>query len=405
MNEAVQSAMQGTRILDMTSVVMGPLCTQLLGDFGADVVKIESPEGDTTRRVGPMRNPLMGWVYMNLNRNKRSLVLDLKQAAARDALLRLARSADVLVASVRPAAMARLGLTYETLVQENPRLIWVSLVGFGSGPYAGQPVYEDLIQGLTSVPTLLVQAGSDAPHYVPVSYNDRMVGVHAALSIAMALLHRERTGQGQLIEVPMFETMAQHVIGDHIGGRSFEPPLGPPGYLRTLNKQRRPYPTSDGHVCVIIYTDKHWQNFLELVGQGTLYKTDPRLRDIGTRTVHSNDLYTLTSAYMHERSTAQWLADLGAADIPCAPLHTLDSLMDDPHLAATGTVVRAEHPTEGTITEVRPAGQWSRTPPRIRSRAPRLGQHSREILAEAGLDRSAIEQLIQSRATLVAEMP
>lgn len=405
MNAVIQSALQGVRVLDMTSVVMGPLCTQLLGDFGADVVKIESPEGDTTRRVGPMRSPLMGWVYMNLNRNKRSLVLDLKQSAARDALLQLARSADVLVASVRPTAMARLGLTYQALAQANPRLVWVSLVGFGSGPYAGQPVYEDLIQGLTSVPTLLVQAGSEEPHYVPVSFNDRMVGLHAAFSIALALLHRERTGQGQLIEVPMFETMAQHVLGDHLGGRSFEPPLGPPGYLRTLNKQRRPYPTRDGHVCVIIYTDKHWKSFLELVGQGALFAADPRLRDIGTRTEHSNDLYALASAHMHERSTAQWLADLQAADIPCAPLHTLDSLLDDPHLAATGTVARAEHATEGMVVEVRPAGQWSRTPPRIRSRAPRLGQHSREVLAEAGLDAAAIEQLVQSRATTVAQMP
>ncbi len=393
----MQSALQGMRVLDLTSVVMGPLCTQLLGDFGADVVKIESPEGDTTRRVGPMRSPLMGWVYMNLNRNK--------QPSARDALLQLARSADVLVASVRPAAMARLGLTYETLAKENPRLVWVSLVGFGSGPYAGRPVYEDLIQGLTSVPTLLVQAGSEEPHYVPVSFNDRMVGLHAALSISLALLHRERTGQGQLIEVPMFETMAQHVLGDHIGGRSFEPPLGPPGYLRTLNKQRRPYPTRDGHVCVIIYTDKHWKSFLELVGQGALYETDPRLRDIGTRTEHSNELYALASAHMHERSTAQWLDDLRAADIPCAPLHTLDGLLDDPHLAATGTVAQAQHPTEGMVTEVRPAGQWSRTPPCIRSRAPRLGQHSREVLAEAGFDDAAIDRLIQTRATAVAAMP
>ena len=404
MNDVIQSALQGVRVLDMTSVVMGPLCTQLLGDFGADVVKIESPEGDTTRRVGPMRSPLMGWVYLNLNRNKRSLVLDLKQAAARDALLRLARSADVLVASVRPAAMARLGLTYEALAQVNPRLIWVSLVGFGSGPYAGQPVYEDLIQGLTSVPTLLVQAGSEEPHYVPVSFNDRMVGLHAALSIALALLHRERSGQGQLIEVPMFETMAQHVLGDHIGGRSFEPPLGPPGYLRTLNKQRRPYRTSDGHVCVIIYTDKHWRSFLDLVGKGDLYDSDARLQGIGARTVHANDLYGLIADHMHERSTGQWLADLDAADIPAAPLHTLDSVFEDPHLLATGTLAYAEHASEGTIREVRPAGQWSLTPPAIRSRAPRLGQHSADVLRDAGLSAHEIEGLVASRATSVANI-
>ena len=399
----MNSALNGIRIVDLTSVVMGPLATQLLGDFGADVIKVESPEGDTTRRVGPMRSPLMGWVYLHLNRNKRSLVLDLKQQAARDALMRLARTADVLVASVRPAAMERLGITYAALSALNPRLIWVSLVGFGSGPYAGRPVYEDLIQGLTAVPSLLVCAGSEDPHYVPVSFNDRMVGVHAALSISLALLHRERSGAGQQIEIPMFETMAQHVLGDHFGGNSFEPPLGPPGYLRTLNKHRRPYRTRDGHVCVIVYTDKHWKSFLSLVGKAALYEADPRLHDIGARTVHANELYGLISEHMPERTTAQWLADLDAADIPAAPLHTLDSLFEDPHLLATGTIATAEHPTEGTLREVRPAGQWSRTPPTIRSRAPRLGEHSADVLRDAGLGADEIERLIAEGATTVAE--
>ena len=403
-NNSLKSVLDGIRIVDLTSVVMGPLATQLLGDFGADVIKVESPEGDTTRRVGPMRNPLMGWVYLHLNRNKRSLVLDLKQQAARDALMRLARTADVLVASVRPAAMERLGITYANLSALNPRLIWVSLVGFGSGPYAGRPVYEDLIQGLTAVPSLLVSAGSEEPHYVPVSFNDRAVGLHAALSIALALLHRERTGAGQQIEIPMFETMAQHVLGDHFGGNTFEPPLGPPGYLRTLNKQRRPYRTRDGHVCVIIYTDKHWKSFLSLVGKGELYQADPRLHDIGARTVHANELYGLISDHMPQRTTAQWLADLDAADIPAAPLHTLDSVFEDPHLLATGTLAYAEHATEGAIREVRPAGQWSLTPPAIRSRAPRLGQHSADVLRDAGLSAHEIEGLVASRATSVASI-
>ena len=405
MNDTNQGVLQGVRIVDLTSVVMGPLATQMLGDFGADVIKVESPEGDTTRRVGPMRSPLMGWVYLHLNRNKRSLVLDLKQTAARDALLRLARTSDVLVASVRPAALERLGITYAALSAANPRLIWVSLVGFGSGPYAGRPVYEDLIQGLTSVPSLLVRAGSEEPHYVPVSFNDRMVGVQAALSITLALLHRERTGQGQQIEIPMFETMAQHVLGDHFGGNTFEPPMGPPGYLRTLNKQRRPYRTSDGHVCVIIYTDKHWRSFLDLVGKGDLYDSDARLQGIGARTVHANDLYGLIADHMHERSTGQWLADLDAADIPAAPMHTLDSVFDDPHLLATGTIASAEHPTEGPMREVRPPGQWSLTPPLIRSRAPRLGQHSADVLRDAGLSTEEIDRLITEGATRVARMP
>jgi crotonobetainyl-CoA:carnitine CoA-transferase CaiB-like acyl-CoA transferase len=397
--------LDGVRVIDMTSVVMGPLATQILGDFGADVIKVEAPEGDTTRRVGPMRSPLMGWIYLHLNRNKRSLVLDLKKQAARDALLRMVEVTDVFVASVRPAALERLGISYQALAAKNPRLIWVSLVGFGSGPYAGKPVYEDLIQGLTSVPSLLVRAGSAEPHYVPVSFNDRTVGVTAALAISMALLHRERSGLGQQIEVPMFETMAQHVLGDHFGGETFEPPLGPPGYLRTLNGERRPYRTQDGHVCVIIYTDKHWASFLKLIGKGDLMQTDPRMRDIGTRTVHSNELYGLISDQMPLRSTAQWLADLDAADIPAARMHTLDSALQDEHLLATGTLASAVHATEGPIREIRPAGQWSLTPPAIQRRAPRLGQDSVAVLREAGLSAEAIAQLITEGATKVADVP
>jgi len=394
-----QGILQGVRVIDMTSVVMGPLATQLLGDHGADVIKVESPEGDTTRRVGPMRSDRMGWVYLHLNRNKRSLVLDLKQASARDALLRLVQNSDVLVASVRPAALARLGITYEALSAANPRLVWVSLVGFGSGPYAGQPVYEDLIQGLTAVPSLLVRAGSEAPHYVPVAFNDRMVGVHAALAISLALLHRERTGRGQQIEVPMFETMAQHVLGDHFGGNTFEPPLGPPGYLRTLNAERRPCRTRDGYVCVIIYTDKHWKDFLKLVGQPDLYDRDPRLQGIGARTEHASALYGLIADHMQHRTTAQWLSDLREADIPATPLHTLESVFDDPHLLASGTITNAEHPTEGPVRELRPHPGWSLTPPAVHRRAPRLGEQSAEILQEAGLSTAEIHQLFASGAT------
>jgi crotonobetainyl-CoA:carnitine CoA-transferase CaiB-like acyl-CoA transferase len=398
----MQRALEGIRILDLTSVVMGPLATQMLGDFGADVIKIESPQGDTTRRVGPMRHPLMGWVYLNLNRNKRSLVLDLKQGAALDAFKRLARQADVLVFSVRPAAMARLGVSYEALARENPRLIGVSLVGFGDGPYAGQPVYEDLIQGLTAIPNLLVRAGSQTPHYVPFSFNDRMVGTHAAMSIMVALFHRERTGQGQQIQVPMFETMAQHVLAEHGGGRSFAPPLGAPGYLRTLNKERRPYATRDGHVCVIIYTDKHWRDFFQLTGEAERYANDPRMKDIGVRTEHSDALYAIVSGHMQTRSTQEWLTALEGIDVPCAPLHTLDSLFEDRHLNQTGFLRTVEHPSEGALLEAGPAGTWSLSPPEVRRHAPRLGEHSAELLREAGLDEAEISQLAASGATQIA---
>lgn len=393
-------ALANIRILDMTSVVMGPYATQILGDMGADIVKIESPGGDTTRKVPPMRNPDMGSVFLHMNRNKRSVVLDLKQPDALQALMKLAETADVLIYNVRPRAMARLGITHEKLAEVNPRIITVALVGFGQdGPYAADPAYEDLIQGLTAVPSMLVAAGSETPHYVPLSFNDRAVGLNAAIAVLGALLHRTQSGVGQAIEIPMFETMVQAAYGDHMGGLSFEPPQGPPGYMRQLNRQRRPHATKDGHVCVIVYTDKHWDTFLTLIGREDL-KSDPRLRDIGSRTQHAETIYAIIDAEMRNRTTAEWIRVLKEGDIPVAPVHTLESLLHDPHLEATGFFRTVEHPSEGTIRQMAPPQKWSRTPPSVQRHAPRLGEHSVELLREAGVDEATLERMLAARATV-----
>jgi crotonobetainyl-CoA:carnitine CoA-transferase CaiB-like acyl-CoA transferase len=393
----------GLRILDMTSVVMGPFATQILGDLGADVIKIEPPSGDTTRHVTPMRNPNMGWVYLQLNRSKRSLVLDLKHPEGIAALLKLVAGADVLLTNVRPQALDRLGLTWSTLSHANPRLIYMSLVGYGSGgPYAGRPAYEDLIQGLTAIPSILVEAGSEQPHYVPSAFNDRGVGLHSAILMLSAVLHRQRTGRGQQIEVPMFETMVHSILGDHMGGEAFQPPLGPPGYKRTLTKERRPYPTSDGYICVIIYTDKHWQAYLQLIGKGDLFRSDPRFANIGTRTDHSHDLYAYVSEQMSTKSTAEWLDLLLNADIPATPLHTLNSLLEDPHLLAQGFFRTVEHPSEGHLREMAIPSRWSDCEPKVVRPAPRLGEHSREVLKEAGLTDNEIDELIKARTAVQA---
>ena len=398
--------LSGIRILDLTSVIMGPYATQILGDLGADIIKIEAPTGDTTRGVTPMRHPRMGWVFLHMNRNKRSLVLDLKQPEGLEALLDLAKGADVIVSNVRPKAMARLGLGYERLAAINPRLIYLSLVGFNEdGPYAGQPVYEDLIQGLTAVPNLLVAAGSPHPHYVPLSFNDRGVGLNAAIVLLAAVVARTRTGRGQRIEVPMFETMAQAALGDQMGGLTFEPPLGPAGYTRTLTPERRPYATKDGYVCVIIYTDKHWRSYLTLIGKGELYDTDPRLKNLGTRNDHAHDLYALLSDAMKTRTTGEWQAALLAADIPVQPLHTLDSLVADPHLNATGFFRTVEHPTEGAIREMAIPSRWSDTKPSVRRQAPQLGQDSVAVLREAGFDEARIAALLAAGATVQHPTP
>ena len=387
-------ALSGVRVIDMTATVMGPSATQLLGDHGADVIKIESPVGDTTRQVPPKKSADMGCAYLQLNRNKRSVVLDLKQPAHLRAMQQLLVTADVFIYAFRPEAMARLGLSPADVTALNPKLITVSLVGFGTGgPYAGRPVYEDLIQGLTAVPSLLMLTGSPEPQYVPVAFNDRAVGLFAACAMLTALFHRARTGEAQHIEVPMFESMAQFVLGDHMGGRSFDPPSGPPGYPRTLTPERRPYKTSDGYICAIIYTDAHWRSFGKIIGRPGLLEDDERFRDLGARTVHADVAYALVRSIMPSRTTAAWLQIFADADVPATPLHTLESIFEDPHLNATGFFERTEHPTEGTLLTVRGPAQWSRTPPQLHRPAPHRGEHTAEVFQEIGYSETEAQQL------------
>jgi crotonobetainyl-CoA:carnitine CoA-transferase CaiB-like acyl-CoA transferase len=390
----------GVRIIDLTSVMMGPYATMILGDYGADVIKVESPEGDIMRHAAPMRHPQMGAMYLQGNRNKRSIVLDLKTAGGRDALLRLAATADVFVHNVRPAAMRRLRLGADDLLALNPRLVYASLHGFGEeGPYAGRPAYDDLIQGLTALPALTGKITGE-PRFSPATMADRIVGLNATHAILAALLHRDRTGEGQSIEIPMFETMAQFVLGDHMAGRSFEPPIGPPGYSRLLSPDRRPYRTSDGYICALVYTDKQWTAFFRMIGQENDSQRDPRLSSITARTSNYDYVYDWFSGVMKTRSTAEWMALFQQADIPHAPLHDLDSLIDDPHLAAVGLVQSIEHPTEGTLRVAGPAATWSKTPPSIRHYPPCLGEQGGEILREAGFSDSEVETLIGDGAQI-----
>jgi len=388
----------GIRIIDLTSVMMGPFATMILGDYGADVVKVESPDGDVMRYAAPMRNPKMGAMYLQGNRNKRSIVLDLKKAGGREALLRLASTADVFVHNVRPAAMARLKLGADDLLAINPRLVYASLHGFGEkGPYAGRPAYDDLIQGLTALPALTGQITGE-PRYSPATMADRIVGLNATHAILAALFHRDRSGEGQAIEIPMFETMAQFVLGDHMSGRSFEPPIGPPGYSRLLSPDRRPYQTSDGYICALVYSDKQWNAFFHKIGLDKEADRDPRLNSISARTRNYDFVYDWFSQMMKTRTTAEWMSFFEEADIPHAPLHDLDSLIDDPHLAEVGLIQSMEHPTEGTLRVAGPAATWSKTPPSIRRHPPGLGEHGTEILRESGFSESEIEGLVTEGA-------
>jgi crotonobetainyl-CoA:carnitine CoA-transferase CaiB-like acyl-CoA transferase len=372
--------LQGVRVLDLTTVVMGPFATQILGDLGADVIKVESPAGDSMRKVGPFRHAGMGPLFLQANRNKRSVVLDLKKPVDKDALLALVPDADVLVYNIRPKAMRRLGLDYETLSAINPGLIVCGAFGFGEGgPYAGRPAYDDILQAAAGISSLF-QRVNGKPSYAPINICDRTVGMYLATSLIAALFHRERTGEGQSIELPMFETMAQFVVNDHIGGAVFEPPLGPTGYSRLLSTQRGPYPTSDGHLCVVVYTDDHWRKFGAMIGMPDLLVRDPRFKDLPTRTIHAEDMGAFLAAHMPAKSSREWLALFEAADIPASNVNSIDDLFKDPHLNAVGFWEEREHPTEGKLRVARFPGTWSKTQPDTRRLAPNLGEHDAEVL-------------------------
>ena len=390
----------GVRIIDLTSVVMGPYATQVMGELGAEIIKIEAPDGDNTRHVGPMRNDGMGHMFLHLNRNKKSVVLDLKQPAGREALLRLAQQADVLIYNVRPQAMTRLRLGYDDVAAANPRIIYVGTYGFSQqGPYAAKPAYDDLIQGMVGLPWLAQQAGAAEPRFVPVTLCDRVVGLHAAYAVVAALYHRERTGRGQAVEVPMFESMAHLVLGDHFGGETFEPPLGPAGYARVLAAHRKPYATRDGYICVLIYNDKQWRNFFRLIGREDIYRDDPRFSSHGNRARHIAEIYAFVAEQIGERTTAQWLQVFAEADIPAAAMNSLDDLMHDPHFAATGYIHVTEHPSEGAIRTTGVPTRWSDSPPQSGRPAPRLGEHSVEVLRSAGYSPGEIEALCAAGVT------
>ncbi|MCZ4315192.1 CoA transferase [Comamonadaceae bacterium G21597-S1] len=395
--------LDGIRVLDMTSVLMGPYATQVLGDLGADVIKVESPSGDVVRGIGPMRHPRMGGGFLHVNRNKRSVALDLKKPEALEVLFRLAADSDVLIFNVRPQAMARLGLTYEALSKVNPRLVFTALVGYGEGgPYAGMPAYDDLIQGLIGLPSLIAQIGDGTPRYVPLAFVDRAVGVSAANAVTAALYRREKSGVGQSIEIPMFETMVPFVLGEHMGGATFVPSEGAMGYSRQLAPERTPFATSDGHVCVVIYNDKQWRSFFALMDRLEEFESDPRFADIGSRTRHIGALYALVADVMCTRSTADWLALLPRNDIPAVRLHTLESLMQDPHLKAVDYFKQVEHASEGSVVSMAIPGRWSESRPEIRRGAPRLGEHTAQVLAEAGYAEDQLTRLQSTGAIVMA---
>src|SRR5581483_4996481 len=318
----VSGPLRGVRVVDCTTVVLGPWAAQQLGDLGAEVIKVEPPEGDTTRQLGPMKNPNMGAFFLACNRNKRSIVLDLKQAAAREVLLRLARDADVLLHNYRPQAARRLGMSYETFRAVNPRLVYVGTYGFrAAGPYGDKPAYDDIIQAASGIASLQAATAGE-PRYVPTIVADKTSSMTVLAAVLAALYHQARTGEGQEVEVPMFESLAAWVMVEHLYGETFRPPVDTIGYKRILNPNRRPFKTRDGYLAILPYTDHNWRDFFLLTGRQDL-ADDPRYKTLGTRLRHIESLYAEVAKMALTRTNAEWLTELDKRNIPAMTVNSL----------------------------------------------------------------------------------
>jgi crotonobetainyl-CoA:carnitine CoA-transferase CaiB-like acyl-CoA transferase len=378
----MSGALDGVRIVDLTSVGMGPMATQLLADMGADVVKIEGAEGDVFRHVTPQRHHGMGHPHLNLNRNKRSVVLDLKTQGGMANLLALIASADVFISNMRAPAMRRLGLDAETLTKKYPKLIYCGCYGYSEkGPYAGRAAVDDTIQAACGLAWLQGDAGNEPPRYVKSVVADKVLALYVAQAVTAALFARERTGKGQAVEVPMFECMVSFLAVEHLAGKTFVPPEGPTGYSRLLNPFRRPFQTTDGYIGVVPYTDGQWRRFFEIIGAPELAR-DERYRTQAARSRHFGQLYEIIDVALKQKSTTEWIALLKDADIPFAPVNALDALLDDPHLAAIGFWRKLEHPTEGALIQAGLPISFSLTPMEVRRHAPGIGEHTEEVLVE-----------------------
>ncbi|WP_214367484.1 CaiB/BaiF CoA transferase family protein [Pseudonocardia sp. H11422] len=386
----------GVRVLDVTSTFMGPYCTLLMAQMGADVLKVEPPAGDLVRYVGDGRGTGMGPIFLNANRGKRSVVLDLADPEGQELLGRLAAEHDVFVHNMRPASERKLAITYADIAAVNPTVIHCGLHGFSSaGPYHGMPAYDDVIQAASG---LAASQGADgSPEYVRTVVADKVAALMALGAINAALYHRAATGVGQAVEVPMLETLIGFTMLEQQGGYVYDPPAGPAGYARTASPHRRPYRTADGHLSTMIYTDQHWRSFFALIGRPEL-ADDPRNATITARTEHIDELYELVATELATRSTAEWRTALETAGIPVMPVNSLTEVFTDPQVAAAGLFEHAEHPTEGPLRLARPAVGFSASGNGEVRPAPRLGEHTAAVLAGLGLGAAEIHRLTRAGA-------
>ena len=394
--------LKGLKIIELTSVVLGPWAAQILADMGAEVIKVEAPFGDSNRQLGASRNPNMAALYLSNNRNKRSLVLDLKQASARDALLKIIKDCDVFLHNNRPQVMTKLKLEYNDIKSVNENIIYCGTYGYSKdGTYGEKGALDDSIQAASGI-AALNELVLGEPRYLPTVVADKTTAITVVYSILAALFHRERTGSGQEVEVPMFETMVSFVMAEHLWGEVFEPPLDKAGYTRLMSHHRKPYKTKDGYIAVLPYMNNHWKTFCEKAERQDLIEDD-RFKNLSSRVENIDDTYSETGKILSTKTTQEWLDIFADTKVPVIVVNSLDDLFTDPHLEAVGFWQDFDHPTEGKLKMPGFPAKFSKTPATIRKHAPNFGEHSLEILAEAGIDEETIKQMIESKATLVSD--
>jgi formyl-CoA transferase len=389
---AAKGALDGVRIVDLTSVVLGPLATQILGDYGADVVKVEGMEGDHSRARGVTVHRGMASIYLAINRNKRSIAIDLKTPEGRAVLERLIAGADVVVHNMRVRAIEKLGFGYEQVKALNPRVVYCAATGFDQdGPDRDKPAFDDIIQAACGL-VALNEVAQGRADYAPTLVADKTAGMAVVNAVLAALFHRERSGEGQYVEVPMFETLVSFMLTEHLAGKTFVDSEQRGGYQRLLTGGRRPAPTLDGEIAILPYTARHWTAFFKAAGRPDLV-TEYAVHDRQARSDNIPAMYRSMNEITASRTTAEWMRVCAELDIPATVIYTIDGLLEHPQLEAVGLFETAEHPCEGAVRYVRPPTKFARTPASVRSQAPVLGQHTTELLHELGYDPDAIDAL------------
>ena len=390
--------LDGVVIIDLSSVVVGPVCSLTLADHGAQVIKIEAPSGDLMRQLGGGgRNPGMTGKFINFNRNKKSVCIDLKSPTGKEVMLRLISQADIFITNIRPDALEKLGLDWVSLHESNPQLIYCQMLAFGrGGQYFNRPAYDTVIQSSAGVAATF-EKSSGEPRFVPLVMTDHITGLVSAQAIGFALYRRTRVGQGELIEIPMFETAAAFVLREHMGNMTFEPAIGPIGDARVLDKNNRPVKTLDGYISISPNTDAQAFAFFEVIGRPEL-KHDPRFSNVASRTKNSEAYYLLRSNSLANKTSAEWIIIFEKNDIPCMRYNSLEDLMIDPHLQEVGFISEAEHPSEGMIKQLGLTNQFSGGVRTEFLPAPRLGENTVEIMQEFGFTTEEIETAVEQKA-------